>query len=180
MRVPSLGTLVAFGLAFLLAGCAGSGPGPAISGDDDQPEHMPRQALFSHMRLLDAESDKSWFEAYGMTENPGDANPDSFSTGSGLVPEYAFVALYAYDGDRNRIFTAATMRYASTDDVEQYLDEHGECKNGTPGRTILVDGRDVTILVAGLTLDGSDDGLMAALHDAEDDIMDRTDATIEC
>lgn len=167
-------------LLTLLAGCAGSGPGPAIGEGDGQPEHMPRQALFADMVKLDPVGDKTWMDAYGMTENPGEASPNSFSTSSGLVPAYAYVALYAADGDRERIFTAATMRYATPADAQQYMDEHGECRSPTPMRSILADGRDVTILVAGLDLQGDDPELRAALEAAEDDVRRRTGATLEC
>lgn len=182
MRASSLPPAAAVAplLLALLAGCAGSGPGPAIGEGDGQPEHMPRQALFEDMRLLDAESDKTWFAEYGLEENPGEARPDAFSTGSGLVPEHAFVALYAAGGDRDRLFTAATLRYATPDDAQTYLDEHGECRSPTPMRSILVDGRDVTVLVAGLDFHGDDAELAAALRAAEDDVQDRTGATLEC
>ena len=99
MRLSSLALVT----LLFLAGCMGSG-GNGETADpangDDQPAHMPRQALFSGMILLDNQSDKNWFDSYGMTENPGSANPDSFSTGSGLVPQTAYVALYAAGGDR--------------------------------------------------------------------------------
>lgn len=181
MRLSSP-AVAALSALVLLAGCMGSGgDGDGQPTGDGQPAHMPRQSIFEgDFRLLDAESDKSWFEAYGMTENPGAGRPESFSSRDGTLPESAYVGLYAYDGDRNRIFTAATMRYASEGDVEKYLADHGECRNPTPGRTILVDGLDVTILVAGLTLDGGDAELMAALEEAEEDVQDRTGAEIEC
>ncbi|MES2154270.1 MAG: hypothetical protein V4510_03965 [bacterium] len=159
----------------VLAGCAGA---PDVTPEELASHTTPLSAM-SGMQALPIGASATEFKDYGMTTNPGTANPAKFPNFNGATPKAAYgEILQEGNNSQHRLYVFA-LSFSSADAAAGFVQDGKACGNPN-ARAYTKDGATLTQFVY-VALDGqTDNTLIAHWHSAIQDVMARTGATNAC